>query len=84
MIYKGSGLQAEQLSSLLVDIGKGTASTFVVVESSDIGDHDTYSVCYTAQFGKNQSAHQYCSGPLTHHGENHNITLSASYGDILS
>jgi hypothetical protein len=88
VIAKGSGFQAEELSSPVVNVEEnGTASISVVVESSDIGDRDTYSVCYQGQFQQNPnvlSAHEYCSDALTHHGENHNITLHAEYGDNLS
>jgi hypothetical protein len=88
VIAKGSGFQAEELSSPVVNVDEnGTANVSVVVESSDIADNDTYSVCYIGQFQKNPnvlSAHEYCSGALTHHGENHSIVLSAEYGDTLS
>jgi hypothetical protein len=61
--------------------------SILLIESSDIGDRDTYSVCYQGQFQQNpnvSSAHEYCSDALTHHGEHSNVTLQAVYGDKLS
>jgi hypothetical protein len=88
VIAKGSGNQAEELSSPLVNVQENnTASVSVIVESNDIGDGDTYSVCYQGQFQQNPnvlSAHEYCSSALTHHGENSHIVLHAEYGDNLS
>jgi hypothetical protein len=88
VIAKGSGNQAEELSSPLVNVQENnTASVSVIVESNDIGDGDTYSVCYQGQFQQNPnvlSAHVYCSSALTHHGENSHIVLHADYGDNLS
>jgi hypothetical protein len=88
VIAKGSGFQADELSTQVVNVEEnGTASLSVVVESSDIGDGDTYSVCYQGQFQQNPnvlSAHEYCSDALTHHGENSHIVLHAEYGDNLS
>jgi hypothetical protein len=88
VIAKGSGFQAEELSSPVVNVDEnGTANVSVVVESSDIADNDTYSVCYIGQFQKNPnvlSAHEYCSDALTHHGPNSHTVLHAEYGDNLS
>jgi hypothetical protein len=88
VIAKGSVNQAEELSSPLVYVQENnTASVSVIVESSDIGDSDTYSVCYQGQFQRNPNvldAHEYCSDALTHHGPNSHIMLHAEYGDNLS
>jgi hypothetical protein len=88
VIAKGSGNQAEELSSPLLNVQEnGTASDTAIVESSDIGDGDTYSVCYQGQFQQNPnvlSAHEYCSEALTHHRENSHIVLHAEYGDNLA
>jgi hypothetical protein len=88
VIAKGSGFQAEELSSPVVNVEEnGTASVSVILESSDIGDGDTYSVCYQGQFQQNPnvlSVHEYCSDALTHHGQNSHIVLHAEYGDNLA
>jgi hypothetical protein len=83
-VYKGSGVQAQSLSSSVVDVEYGTATGTVDVSTNDISDGDTYSVCYQGQYADgNDDAHAYCSDAKIHHGENGHITLSASYGKTM-
>ncbi len=83
-VYKGSGFQAQSLSSPVVDVEEGTATGTVDVSTNDIADGDTYSLCYQGQYADgNDDAHAYCSNAKIHHGENGHITLTASYGETM-
>jgi hypothetical protein len=83
-VYKGSGFQAQSLSSPVVDVEGSTATGTVDVSTNDIGGGDFYSVCYQGQYADgNDDAHAYCSDVKIHHGENGHITLSASYGETM-
>jgi hypothetical protein len=83
-VYKGSGSQAQSLSSPVVDVEYGTATGTVDVSTNDIGGGDIYSVCYQGEYADgNDDVHAYCSDAKIHHGENGHITLSASYGETM-
>jgi hypothetical protein len=83
-VYKGSGSQAQSLSSPVVDVEGSTATGTVDVSTNDIDGGEVYSVCYQGEYADgNDEAHAYCSDAKIHQGENGHITLSASYGETM-